>query len=139
MGTSCQTVTDNRLEGGLDELVDQRGRRVVRTRSLTLGAENERELGPAGSMVVHGGMKLEQALVYRAELFDIERGIVDTAWRACRVFLIPGEMPEGVEQVTIGERTGFEVQRDKELTVQGREREQRRKCVVTQHLPEHAQ
>src|SRR5262245_35958999 len=55
----CQTITDNRLKGGLNKFVDQFRRRIVRTRRLALRADNELELRPAGSIVVHCGMKFE--------------------------------------------------------------------------------
>jgi hypothetical protein len=65
--------------------------------------------------------KLKQALVYRAQFFDIERVVVDASQRACRVFLIPGEIPEGCEQVAIGDSKRVEVLRGEELAVQRRE------------------
>jgi hypothetical protein len=89
--------------------------------------------------VVHGGVKFEQTLVHRTELFNIQRGVVDTTWMASRVFLIPGERPEGIEQVTIGEGEGVETLRGEEFAVEWRELEKSSKSFVAQHLPEHAE
>ncbi len=109
------TIANNRIEGGLDECVDQLRRRVIRARGLTLGTKNKFKLGPASSIVIHCGMKLEQTLVHRAELFNIQRGVVDATRRASCVFLIPGKRPEGVEQVMIGNGEGIEGLRGKKL------------------------
>ena len=88
-----ETITDHRLEGRLDQLAHQFGRRVIRAGGLAFGAGHETEAGPTGVVHVHGRVEFQQALVNRAQLLDIERGVVDPARHTGRAFLVPGQPP----------------------------------------------
>jgi hypothetical protein len=84
-------------------------------------------------------VKFEQAFINRTKLLNIQRGVVDATRRASRVLLIPGKMPEGVEQITVGDGESVEVLWGEEFTIQRRELEKHGKFFIAQRSPEHAE
>ena len=86
---------------------------------------------PAWSMIDRR-VEFQQALVNGAELLHIERGIVDPPGHAGRAFLVPGQPPEGVEQIAIGDREAVERLNGEQVAVEHRQPERRRHRLVAQ-------
>ena len=77
-------------------------------------------------------MEFQQALVDRAQLLDVERGVVDPPRRAGRAVLVPGQPPESVEQVAVGDRVPVERLRREEVAVQYRQPERGRQGLIAE-------
>jgi hypothetical protein len=138
-----QAFLDHRLQCRADKFGHEFRRRVVGARALPLRAEGQLEpeairYSPFAIRLNHR-VVLEEALVHRTEFLDVERGVVHAAGRRGGRFAVVGEVPEGIEEVLIGDGVGIEGQRSEEFAVERRCAKQRRQPFVGEHLPQHPQ
>jgi hypothetical protein len=82
---------------------------------------------------------VQQALIHRAEFFDVEGGVVDPARRRGGGFVVIRQMPEGVEEIAVGDRAVVEDQRFEEFAVEGWGVEEGGEVFVGEHFPEDAE
>ncbi|HWP02768.1 MAG TPA: hypothetical protein VNL96_04890, partial [Gemmatimonadaceae bacterium] len=101
--------------------------RVVRARGLALRAIHQLKPPPIRhspfAIRLDHRVVLEQAFINRTEFLHIQRGVVDAPGRLRRDLAVVGQVPEGLEQVPVGDGTGVKVDRLEEFAVERRRAE----------------
>ncbi|MCS7176932.1 MAG: hypothetical protein NZ960_04840 [Candidatus Kapabacteria bacterium] len=84
-------------------------------------------------------MVVQQAFIDRAEFLDVQGSVVDAARGAGGPLLVVGQVPEGLQEVTVGDGVAVYVQLLEELAVQGGGAEQAGVVLGAEYAPEHLQ
>ena len=104
---SLQPLLHHRLQRGFDQLVYQSWRGIVGACTFALRAVDEIKSSKPPLFHNHR-MKLQQTFIHTAQFLHIQGGVVHPAGRRGSVFPVPGQMPEGAEQVAVGNQAGVE-------------------------------
>src|SRR5579875_3469936 len=84
-------------------------------------------------------MQVEQAFVNRAKLFHIQGAVVDAVDGVCLVVLIVDQVPQGLEQVSIGDAGRVDFKLLKQAAVQGGRAQHGGKLLIGEGDPKRLQ
>ena len=137
-----QPVVDHGVEAGVKRLLDQFARRVIRAGRLALAAVDKAKVRRPVRFDNQHRMLVEQAFIDAAQLFHIERGIVDAAAH----LLVGGrkvrKLGDGLQQVAVVDVRRLQVQHPvgvKQFAVERRDRQPGGQRFIAQNFKQRAQ